>query len=255
MTRSSFALIGAGALACGVLAIGSTIAHGPQFIDRLEQQTRSALTTSHATGVTARFSTGPMFGGNRWLTRHPLLTGGAGLSDAVRAEAARAVSAIPGVGGVAWSPRDASAGAGPTTEDGQPIVLHCQQDVEAILKARSIRFAEASAAIDPASSALLDEVADALRPCVGSIIAITGHTDAGGDAAANLALSRQRADAVRAALEGRGIPSDGLRAQGLGDKRPLEGLRPDDPANRRIEFSVIATMPLRPTPIDTPGAG
>ena len=31
-----------------------------------------------------------------------------------------------------------------------PAPMHCQEDVEAILKARTIRFGEASAAIDPA---------------------------------------------------------------------------------------------------------
>lgn len=254
MTRQTIALVAAGAFACTVLAVGSTMAHGPQFIARLDQQASAALATVPAPGVVARFFTGPVFGPQRWLTRHPVLGGGTRLEDAVRGRAALAVAAVPGVGGVRWAPRRGVAVAG-AMDDGQPVALHCQQDVDAILKARSIRFAEASAALDPASSAVLDEVAAALRPCVGSIIAITGHTDGAGDAAANLALSRQRAEAVRRALEGRGIPADGLRAQGFGATRPLAGLRPDDPANRRIEFSVIATMPQRPTPIDTPGAG
>jgi OOP family OmpA-OmpF porin len=60
---------------------------------------------------------------------------------------------------------------------------------------------------------------------------------------------------VRWALIGRGIPADGLRAEGLGAERPLEGLTKEDPANRRIEFSVIEKAPLAPTPIDTPGPG
>ena len=64
---------------------------------------------------------------------------------------------------------------------------------------------------------------------------------------------RARAEAVRWALIGRGIPADGLRATGMGSKAPIKGLDPADPANRRIEFSVIATMPIKPTPIDTPG--
>ena len=51
----------------------------------------------------------------------------------------------------------------------------------------------------------------------------------------------------------RGIPADGLRIRGVGSREPVEGLDPADPANRRIEFDVVATVPLRPTPIDTPG--
>lgn len=246
MTSHPAILILVGACACTVLAVGSVTAHGPALVAALDRQAQAALAGADAPGISARFTTGP-----GWLTRHPLLSGGDGLDEAARTRAAQAVGAVPGVGGVVWAARPAAPGAAERT----PTVLHCQQDVEAILKVRSIRFAEASAAIDPASRDVLDEVAGALRPCVGSIIAVTGHTDAGGDAAGNLLLSRQRAEAVRAALEGRGIPADGLRAQGLGAKQPLAGLQPDDPANRRIEFSVIATMPVRPTAIDTPDAG
>ena len=70
----------------------------------------------------------------------------------------------------------------------------------------------------------------------------------------NLELSQERARTVREGLVERGIPRDGLRARGIGSQEPVEGLAPGDPANRRIEFSVIATEPLLPTPVDTPGA-
>jgi OOP family OmpA-OmpF porin len=58
---------------------------------------------------------------------------------------------------------------------------------------------------------------------------------------------------VRDALIARGIPADGLRARGLGSCDPIEGLPSTDPANRRIEFSVVSTVPVKPTPVDTPG--
>lgn len=134
----------------------------------------------------------------------------------------------------------------------EPAALHCQHAVEGILKTRTIRFQEGSAALDPASAALLDEVATALRPCAGSRIAITGHTDAHGDEAANVALSLERARTVREALIARGIARIDLRARGLGSAQPVDGLDPADPANRRIEFSVLTPARLQPTPIDTP---
>ena len=96
-------------------------------------------------------------------------------------------------------------------------------------------------------------MASALRPCLGSIIAITGHTDASGPEPGNLELSRDRAQAVREALMARGIPADGLRTRGLGSRSPVAGLEPDDAANRRIDFSVLATRPVEPTPVDRPG--
>ncbi len=243
------ALILAGAAATAVISFGGTIAHGPGFIAGIERRAEAARNRAGGQGITMSFTTP-----EGWLTRHPLLTGGDGLDEAVRVRAAAAIAGVPGIGGASWraAPGRQHGLADPA---GAPESQHCQQDVEAILKARSIRFDEASAAIDPGSREVLDEVAGALRPCVGSIIAITGHTNASGDEAANYRLSRQRADAVRRALSARGIPADGLRAAGVGSQQPVKGLEPADPANRRIEFSVISTMPLQPTPVDTPGPG
>jgi OmpA-OmpF porin, OOP family len=241
----SITLVLIGALVTAVLAMASTLAQGPVLIAGLEKASQNALV---GTGIRAVFV--DRYG---WLTRHPMLFGGSALNDTARARAAGAIAALPGVGGVRWQVIRARTAL--ASEAGVPASLHCQQDVEGILKARTIRFAEASASLDPASGEVLDEVAAALAPCLGSIIAVTGHTDAGGDPRGNLALSLARAEAVRASLVGRGIPADGLRAQGLGAERPVEGLEPIDAANRRIEFSVITSVPLQPTPVDTPGPG
>lgn len=247
MKANSYLLILAGGVATIVLGFASQMVHGPVLIAQLDGAASVALAEAEGTGTSASFHDG-----RGWLTRHPTLGGGDTLDDATRTRAAEAVSTIPGVGGVHWAPslRRRIAAASDTAP-----ALHCQQDVEAVVKARSIRFAEGSAAFDPASEEVLDEVAAALKPCVGSIIAITGHTDAAGDEAGNVELSFERAEAVRSALVGRSIPADGLRARGVGSAKPLVGLDKTDTANRRIEFSVIATVPLAPTPVDTPGAG
>lgn len=239
----------AGAAATAIIALGSTIAHAPPFIASVEQQAKAVRDRTGGAGIGLDFTTV-----QGWLTRHPTLSGGRRLGSAHRARVAAAIAAVPGVGGVRWQ-SERALGEETALNGGTQPSLHCQEDVEAILKARSIRFAGASAEIDRASDKLLNEVATALKPCLGSIIAITGHTDSAGDEGANLALSRARADAVRWALIGRGIPADGLRATGVGSKQPVKGLDPADPANRRIEFSVIETVPLTPTPIDTPGPG
>ncbi len=243
MSGHSVALILAGAVCVAVIGAAASVAHAPRIVAGLDHAARAAL--DRAGGGSVRVSFTDRYG---WLTRHPSLSGGDGLDDATRSHAADAVAAIPGIGGVTWAPRGHHAAAAAPA-------LQCQRSIEAILRARSIRFAEGSAAIDPGSRELLDEVAAALRPCTGSVIAITGHTDTGGDEAANLALSQARADAVRQALGERGIPLSGLHARGMGDARPLPGLDPSDPANRRIEFAVIAPMVLVPTPVDTPGPG
>lgn len=246
MKPSSIILFIAGAVASAVLAFASTMAHGPALITLLERRAQGVLAGS---GISASFHDG-----TGALTRHPTLSGGSQLGQAARSQLAARLAGTAGIGGVRWA-GTARRSAAQAAEAGQAATLHCQGEVDAILNARSLRFAESSAQIDPASGVVVDEVAAALRPCVGSIIAITGHTDTAGDERANITLSLDRANAVRRALVARGIPADGLRARGLGPAVPLPGLDPADPANRRIEFSVIATVPLQPTPVDTPGAG
>lgn len=242
--RPSLAIFGGAVLVAATGYLGGA-RFGDSFTERKAEMASATIAEHGGTGVTARFT-------NRMgsPTRHPLLMGGEGLDERTRANVAQAVAALPGVGGVFWSDGTAQAESG----EQQFTPLHCQEDVEVLLRTRTIRFEEASSDLLDASRILLDEVADALRPCLGSIIAITGHTDNTGPEPGNLALSLERAQAVRDALVRRGIPLDGLRARGVGSSTPVEGLTPSDPANRRIEFSVVSTEPLVPTPIDTPGA-
>lgn len=243
--HSSRVVLPLGALAVIVLSLIGGRLTGPTLADKLARNSTATIERAGGAGqVVAQFNSA-----NGFASRHPVLVGGEALDDATRARIARAVGAISGVGSVRW------AESGLLAAGEAPIVnpLHCQDDVNGLLRARTIRFEEGSARIDAASNSLIDEVAAALRPCLGSIIAITGHTDNSGNEVGNLALSRDRAAAVEAALVARGIPADGLRARGLGSRLSVPGLEPGDPANRRIEFGVLATEPVSPTPVDTPG--
>lgn len=221
------------------LGVADDAALGQGAIARLDQATQAILA---GRGVQASF-----VDSHDWLTRHVSLSGGDGLSDVMRADLAAAVAAVPGMGGVRWTGRHTHTEAPAAGGD-------CAVDVAAILKTRTLRFAENSAAIDPVSRRALDEVAGALRPCAGSVIAITGHTDARGDEGFNQNLSHERALAVRNALGQRGIDIADLRARGLGSARGIPGLEPGDPANRRIEFAMIAPVSVQPTIVDVPGA-
>lgn len=233
-----------GALVVLILAIVAARTSGPVLVAKLERDAARVILENGGSPVKASF-----LAPDGSLSRNPILYGGEGLNEATRDRVAKAVAALPGVGGIRWADGTAlvESAAIPVT------ALHCQDDVEALLNSRTIRFEESSARIDMASRELINEVATALRPCLGSIIAITGHTDSSGPEPGNLALSQKRAEAVRDALIARGIPADGLRVRGMGSRRPVAGLAPTDPANRRIEFSVIRMEPLTPTPVDTPG--
>mgnify|MGYP001230151766 CR=1 FL=1 len=71
-------------------------------------------------------------------------------------------------------------------------------------------------------------------------VEIIGHTDNSGSRLANLALSANRAEAVKAALVDKGIPARSLITLGAGSQRPIAS---NDTAagrarNRRIEFRI-----------------
>lgn len=237
--------LGLGGLAVSLgIGLADEAAQGSAMIGWLSGEATRAMASMGGGDVHALFQER-----HGWLTRHAVLIGGDALPDTQRTRLARAVDAVPGMGGVHWVSGSHNHAAAPEAESHD-----CAGEVTGILKSRSLRFADSSAAIDPASRRALDEVAAALRPCAGSVIAITGHTNASGDEGFNLSLSHERALAVRYALGQRGIDIADLRARGMGSSRPVPGLTPEDVANRRIEFSVIAPVSLEPTLVDTPGA-
>ena len=69
---------------------------------------------------------------------------------------------------------------------------------------------------------------------------IEGHTDASGDAARNLDLSRRRAQAVADFLISQNVDPARLEVKGRGSAIPLPGHRKTDPANRRVEAELIS---------------
>lgn len=99
-------------------------------------------------------------------------------------------------------------------------------------------FRNGSADLPEAVKHQLDVFAEVLKARRGSPqnIVIEGHTDAAGDAAANVALSQRRADAVRTYLVDHGANAAELRAVGLGSSRLLNAAAPQAPENRRIEI-------------------
>lgn len=95
--------------------------------------------------------------------------------------------------------------------------------------------------IDPVSDDLLKEVRDAINqhPEIKKI-EVQGHTDDSGDAAFNMNLSQQRADAVRQWLVTAGIAPDKLVAKGYGHTMPIADnrIREGRQKNRRVHFVV-----------------
>jgi len=114
-----------------------------------------------------------------------------------------------------------------------------------VLEARQIRFKLASAELDPSSVPLLEKLHQLSMRCPQARMRVDGHTDAQGDAAANMRLSQRRAQAVVNALAVRGVPVSRLQAQGFGEERLLDqGSTPEaHERNRRIEFHLAPKAP------------
>lgn len=94
-------------------------------------------------------------------------------------------------------------------------------------------------AVKPESYGTLNSIAQVLRDNPAVRIRITGHTDADGDNAANLDLSRRRATSVKLELANTfGIEATRMETDGKGETQPVAAN--DTPANkalnRRVEF-------------------
>ena len=131
-------------------------------------------------------------------------------------------------------------------------------------KIEGIRFAPNRAVLLPQSFPVLDKAVEALQENPSVRVEISGHTDNIGQPAQNQALSQQRADAVRAYLESKGVSPGRLIAVGHGSTRPIADNRTEAgrTQNRRVEFqllpgtrSAVPPKPVAPpTPAGTPGA-
>jgi outer membrane protein OmpA-like peptidoglycan-associated protein len=104
----------------------------------------------------------------------------------------------------------------------------------------AVLFATGKYDLLPIARDKLDEVARALGDQGYKSILVEGHTDSVGKASDNETLSLKRAESVRTYLVSRGIPSEQIRASGLGSTRSIaENSTPDGRANnRRVEIVV-----------------
>ena len=95
-----------------------------------------------------------------------------------------------------------------------------------------VDFELGSAALPAGAAETLVKVADAARAQAGKVVLISGFHDASGDAATNAELAKQRALAVRHALEANGVAPDRL----VMDKPIVAGGGADARAARRVEM-------------------
>jgi outer membrane protein OmpA-like peptidoglycan-associated protein len=105
---------------------------------------------------------------------------------------------------------------------------------------RRLLFVTGSPTLQPREHAQLQSIAVILKAHPGARMTIAGYTDNVGSAAANLALSRQRAESVRNELIAMGVDGSRITAEGYGDTQPVgdNSMAAGRAMNRRISMQV-----------------
>lgn len=110
---------------------------------------------------------------------------------------------------------------------------------EGKVSTNAILFDSGSENLQPQSMGVIRQISQVLQQESGMSLQIVGHTDADGEEAANLELSKRRAAAVKNALVSvYNVSADRLQTDGKGESVPVgdNGTADGKAQNRRVEF-------------------
>jgi outer membrane protein OmpA-like peptidoglycan-associated protein len=160
------------------------------------------------------------------------------------------IASAPGYG--PWRTEvDVAAGAGAVEVVAELAAEKVEVTRTSVVIREQVQFAFDKADIDPASHAVLGQVASTLllHPEIRRI-EVQGHSDTRGTEAYNQDLSQRRAEAVRAYLIGQGVEPGRIEAHGYGASRPMgdNATEAGRARNRRVQFEIVATEPGSPAP-------
>ncbi|ANF50189.1 hypothetical protein A0O34_06535 [Chryseobacterium glaciei] len=110
---------------------------------------------------------------------------------------------------------------------------------EIATEVKNVYFDFNKATIKAESTTALDRAAQIIKKDGGNYL-LEGQTDAKGAAAYNLKLSRERAAAVVAALDARGVDANSLKSVGVGATKATVDAKKSD-AERQIDRKVVVT--------------
>jgi outer membrane protein OmpA-like peptidoglycan-associated protein len=101
-------------------------------------------------------------------------------------------------------------------------------------------FAPGQSTLQPAAGSHLGKLVQFVQSQPSKRVRIEGYTDSSGDSTANLALSRQRAEAVRDALVAAGVKASRIEVAGRGEANPVASN--DSEAGRARNRRVVVTL-------------
>ncbi len=166
-------------------------------------------------------------------------------SEEARAAAESAVAAVEGVSSVdnqiVVATVEEEAAAEEEEEASEDAAPPAGATINELLDLEPITFAVNSADITSEGEAVLAGAVEFLEANPDVTIEIGGHTDSDGNDAFNQELSQNRAESVKAFLEGQGIAGDRMTPVGYGESEPtVDNDTPENKAiNRRIEFTIL----------------
>ena len=129
----------------------------------------------------------------------------------------------------------------PVIEKKEEKVVITEEDNRIVKEAiQNLEFDFAKSTIKPHSYAALDRVADLIKR-KNLNLKLSGHTDNVGSKTRNLALSRERAESVKAYLVGKGVNASKIEAVGYGMSQPIASNKTAEgrQKNRRVEFTIF----------------
>jgi OmpA-OmpF porin, OOP family len=111
-----------------------------------------------------------------------------------------------------------------------------------VMRLNNLIFELGKSKISPESYGELELVLKMMKENAKMVIQLEGHTDYQGNAKDNMKLSKERVDAVKRYLEGKGISGSRMKTKAFGGTQPIS--RDDTPEahrmNRRVELRILS---------------